>query len=129
MASTTSRPVVRRGEVWRVALDPVIGSEQAKTRPCVIVQRDAANDAARTTIVVPITDAAGRKPSIARPLLPSGDGGLTKDSLGLCHQVRVVDRLRLRGKIGHLRAESLALVDTGLLEILDLKPLLFRRYW
>ncbi len=120
MASTTSRPVVRRGEVWRVALDPVIGSEQAKTRPCVIVQRDAANDAARTTIVVPITDAAGRKPSVVNPMLPNGDGGLTKDSIGLCHQVRVVDRLRLRGKIGHLRAESLALVDTGLLEILDL---------
>jgi len=103
-----------------VALDPVVGSERAKTRPCVIVQRDAANDAARTTVVVPITDAAGRKPSVVNPLLPNGDGGLTNDSIGLCHQVRVVDRLRLHGKIGQLRAESLARIDTGLLEILDL---------
>jgi mRNA interferase MazF len=120
MASDPSRHVVRRGEIWRVALDPVVGSEQAKTRPCVIVQRDAANDASRTTIVVPITDAAGRKPSIAMPLLPRGDGGLTKDSIGLCHQVRAVDRLRLRGKLGELRAESLARVDRGIEEILDL---------
>jgi mRNA interferase MazF len=120
MASTPNRPTVRRGDVWRVALDPVIGSEQAKTRPCVIVQRDAANDAGRTTIVVPITHAAGRKPSIVMPLLPAGEGGLTKESIGLCHQVRVVDRLRLRGKMGQLPAESLAVVARGLLEIMDL---------
>ena len=40
--ASTERPVVHRGEIWIVALDPVIGSEQAKTRPCVVVQREAA---------------------------------------------------------------------------------------
>jgi len=103
-----------------VALDPVAGSEQAKTRPCVIVQRDAANDVSRTTIVVPITDAEGQRASVIKPYLSTGDGGLTKDSIGLCHQVRTIDRVRLRGKMGDLRRESLAAISSGLLEILDL---------
>ncbi len=116
------RPSVRRGDVWRVVLDPVVGSEQAKTRPCVVVQRDAANAVGRTTIVVPFTDAATQKAfSVSNPRILAGDGGLTKDSAALCSQVRVVDRLRLSGEnLGSLSVGSLSLIDLGLVEILDL---------
>ncbi|MGH7756423.1 MAG: type II toxin-antitoxin system PemK/MazF family toxin [Vulcanimicrobiaceae bacterium] len=119
--STTlnSRPIVARGDVWLVALDPVVGSEQAKTRPCIIVQREVAN-AGRTTIVVPVTNAAKQSAGIVRPLLHKGDGGLTKDSVALCRQVRVVDRLRMTKKLGTLSPEALRSVSTGLAEILDL---------
>jgi mRNA interferase MazF len=115
----SSRPVVNRGDVWLVALDPVVGSEQAKTRPCVVVQREIAN-AGRTTIIVPATDAAKQTPGIVRPLLRKGDGGLAKDSVALCRQVRVVDRLRMRQKLGVLSPEALQAVSLGLAEILDL---------
>jgi mRNA interferase MazF len=118
--ASSSRPPVKRGEVWTVAIDPVVGSEQVKTRPCVVMQRDVANRAGRTTIVVPVTDAAGQSPGIIKPFLPSGDGGLTKDSVALCRQVRTVDRLRFRTKLGLLNVESIAAIGKGLIEILDL---------
>jgi mRNA interferase MazF len=114
-----SWPVVSRGDIWLVALDPVVGSEQARTRPCVVVQREIAN-AGRTTIIVPATDATNQTPGIVRPLLRKGDGGLTKDSVALCRQVRVVDRLRMRKKLGILSSEALHAVSLGLAEMLDL---------
>jgi mRNA interferase MazF len=112
---------VRRGEVWLVALDPTVGSEQAKTRPCVIVQRDAANKSkANTTIIVPFTNATNKLVTPARPLIKAGNG-LSKDSIGLCDQIRVIDRLRLRGtKLGSLTETSMHAINVGLLEILDL---------
>lgn len=118
--ATSNRPEIARGEIWLVGLDPVIGSEQVKTRPCVVVQRDAANRVSRTTIVVPITDAAGQSESVIKPRFASGDGGLKKSSVALCHQVRTVDRLRLRKRLGLLDPPSIASIERGLAEILDL---------
>jgi mRNA interferase MazF len=116
---SSERPAVFRGEVWLVALDPSLGSEQAKTRPCIVVQRDAANAASRTTIVVPVTDAARQTVGAVKPLLRKHTGGLTKDSVALCHQVRTVDRLRLRKRLGRLPDDALAEVSAGLALILD----------
>jgi mRNA interferase MazF len=110
---------VSRGDIWLVALDPAVGSEHSKTRPCVVVQREIAN-AGRTTIVGPATVAAKQTPGIVRPLMRKGDGGLTKDSVALCRQVRVVDRLQMRKKLGILSSEALHAVSLGLAEILDL---------
>lgn len=119
--ASTNRPLVRRGDIWVVGLEPVVGSEQAKTRPCVVMQRDAANRAGRTTIVVPLTDARNTHVDIIRPLLRSGEGGLSKDSIALCRQVRVVDYLRLNKKLGSLSADATAAIGRGLLQILDLE--------
>jgi len=119
--ASTNRPDVRRGDVWIVGLEPVMGSEQAKTRPCVVLQRDAANRAGRTTIVVPLTDAKDKPVDLIRPLLRAGDGGLTKDSIALCRQVRVVDYLRLKKKLGSLSADATSAIGKGLLQILDLE--------
>ncbi|MEO6914108.1 MAG: type II toxin-antitoxin system PemK/MazF family toxin [Candidatus Baltobacteraceae bacterium] len=112
---------VRRGEVWRVAFDPVAGSEQAKTRPAVIVQRDSANAASPTTIVCPLVDANGQHGNLLNAGVRRGAGGARKDSLVVCNQVRTVDRIRLRGDaLGTLPAETMQLVDDGLRAILDL---------
>ena len=46
---------MKRGEVWLCALDPTVGSEIRKTRPCVIVSPDELNDRLRTVIVAPMT--------------------------------------------------------------------------
>ena len=118
--ASTERPAVARGEVWFIALDPVVGSEQAKTRPCVVVQRDAANVRARTTVIVPLSDAAGQRASVVKPLVGAGEGGLSKDSVALCHQVRAVDRMRLVRKTGMLGQAALDAIGVGLVEILDL---------
>jgi mRNA interferase MazF len=49
------RKMVKRGDVVLVNLDPVIGSEQGKTRPAIIIQHDALNKNSKTTIIVPIS--------------------------------------------------------------------------
>ena len=117
----TEAPAIRRGDVWLVALDPgTIGSEQRRTRPCVVVQRDAANAASPTTIVVPVTAGAGRRPSpISIPLAP-GASGLTKASIALCGQLRAVDRSRLISRLGALDAAGIEAVNAGVRAILDL---------
>jgi mRNA interferase MazF len=118
--ASIERPAVARGEVWFIALDPVVGSEQAKTRPCVVVQRDAANERARTTVIVPLSDAAGQRTGVVEPLVSAGEGGLSKDSVALCHRVRAVDRMRLVRKTGTLGQAALDAIGVGLVEILDL---------
>ena len=88
------------------------------------MQRDAANRAGRTTIVVPVTDATNQQSTTIRPLLRAGDGGLAKDSVALCRQVRVVDFMRLRKKLGSLGSVAIDAVSRGLVEILDLESVL-----
>jgi mRNA interferase MazF len=116
----SSRFAALRGEVWLVALDPTVGSEQAKTRPCVVMQRDVANRLSRTTVVVPLTDATKHAPSIVSPLCRKGDGGLKKDSVALCAQIRAVDRLRLRSRMGALGVDAMRALCEGVRVILDL---------
>lgn len=111
----------RRGQVWRVAFDPVRGSEQAKTRPAVVVQRDSANETSPTTIVCPLVDARAESGNLLNVLVQKGEGGTIKPSLVVCNQVRVVDRVRLTGNpLGTLNEPTMLLVADGLRAILDL---------
>lgn len=91
-----------------------------KTRPCVVVQRDAANRGGRTTIVCPLTDATGKRPSLLLVLVRAGAGGTTKDSVVACSQIRVVDAVRVRSKLGALPVDVMERVDSGLRAVLDL---------
>jgi mRNA interferase MazF len=110
-----------RGQIVEVDLDPVVGHEQGRLRPCVIVQNDVSNRFASTTIVVPLTDAknfAHQSPLYV--LAPRGDGGLKKDSLVLCDQIRTVDQQRFGRFFGVLLPETMRKVDRALLISLGL---------
>lgn len=86
--------MVKRGEVWLVALDPTVGSEIQKTRPCLIVSPDELNGILRRTIVAPIT--SGSHPAPFR--IPSRFR--RRDGLILLDQIRTVDRMRLVTRLG-----------------------------
>ena len=104
-----------RGMVVEISLDPAIGHEQGRSRPCVVVQNDVGNRFASTTIVVPLTDAAHvKKPSPIYVLIKKGDGGAKKDSYALCDQIRTVDQQRFRGVYGTLAPETMVEVDKAL---------------
>jgi len=102
---------VHRGEVWLAELNPIRGSEQAGTRPVLVLQNDAINSFTRTVLAVPFTS------NLRRATLPScvqirkGDGGLTSDSVALCHQLRVLDKSRLVRKLGTVSSKSLDWVE------------------
>jgi mRNA interferase MazF len=97
---------MRRGEVYQVSLDPVVGSETGKTRPAVVLQNDLANSSSPTVTVVPISGRVERVyPFQVR--IPAGEGGLPRTSKALCEQIRTVSRQRLGQRLGELPAERL----------------------
>lgn len=105
---------MRRGEVWLASLDPVKGSEQAGTRPVLILQADPLNAFLRTVVVVPFTTNLkwSRFPFCVQVF--QEDGGLSVDSVALCHQVRVVDKSRLLRRFGELTESTFARVDQAM---------------
>jgi mRNA interferase MazF len=104
--------------VYRVALDPTVGAEKRKTRPCVIVRRDMIDASGERrnpmTIVVPLNDAHDRVENVLNILVPSGVGGTTKPSLVVCSQLRAVDKRRFVGeRMGRLPQDVMVRVDRG----------------
>ena len=96
----------RRFDVYLTALDPVQGSEIAKTRPCVIVSPDELNQTVRTVIIVPLTSTRERYAFRFRCNFHGREGDLAVDHL------RAVDRSRLVRLIGKLDLKtSRALCD------------------
>ncbi len=102
---------ISRGDIWLADLDPTRGSEQAGVRPVLIFQNDAINAYTVTVLAIPLTT------NLRRAALPScvqivkGDGGLTSDSVVLCHQLRVLDSARLRRRLGSVSQQTLADVE------------------
>jgi mRNA interferase MazF len=89
------------GEIWLAQLDPTVGSEIQKTRPCVVVSPIEMNAHLRTVIVAPMT--TGSKPAHFRvPLTFQGKQGLI-----VLDQIRTLDRVRLVKRLGALRATTL----------------------
>jgi mRNA interferase MazF len=106
-------PVIRRGDVVRVNLDPVVGSEVGKARPAVVLQNDLANRSSPTVTVIPVSSKVGKiYPFHIR--LPAGEGGLTEESKALCEQIRTVSRKRIGKRLGRLPAERLDEIRTAL---------------
>lgn len=101
---------VERWSIWQANLDPVVGSEQGKTRPVLIISDTALNDVLPVINVIPLTSRKpGRRIYPNETLLTSGIGGLTDDSLALCYQVRTLDKRRLGRLYGKL--DDLALQE------------------
>ena len=107
--------VVKRGEIWLADLNPTRGSEQAGTRPVLIFQNDLLNKYTATVLVIPLTT------NMKRASLPSGvfiskvEGGLLQDSVALCHQLRVIDKTRLKHKIGTVGQQTIATTEGRML--------------
>lgn len=99
-----SLPTVRRGEVWLAALDPTIGSEIQKTRPCLVISPDELNAHLRTVIVAPMTTGSRSAP-FRVPVRFKG-----KDGLILPDQMRTLDRARLVKRLGTIDDETGAAV-------------------
>ena len=104
----------RRGDVYLVNFDPVIGAEIRKTRPALILQNDIANRHSPLTIVAAITSQFEEPLYPTEVLLTAGEGGTTKDSVILLNQIRSVDKRRLVRRLGTIRSESMRRADRSL---------------
>lgn len=103
--------MVSRGEVWLADLNPVRGSEQAGMRPVLIFQTDSINRFTTTIITIPFTTNLRRASLPSCVWVSANEGGLTNDSVALCHQLRVLDKTRLTKKLGKLSGEIIAEIE------------------
>lgn len=96
--------MVKRGEIWLAALDPTVGSEIRKSRPCVVVSPPEMHDYLRTVVVAPMT--TGSRPAPFRvPIRFQGKSGLI-----LLDQIRTLDKTRLVKRLGAAKEATIAKV-------------------
>ena len=85
---------VKRTEVWLVELNPTVGSEIKKSRPCIIISPDEANKYLNTVTIAPLTSTIRSYPSRVNCSFDGKKGQVAID------QVRTVDKERLKKKLG-----------------------------
>jgi len=109
-----TRPdAVARGEVWMAELDPTVGSEIQKTRPCVIISPPEPHDFLRTATMAPMTTAS--RPAPYRiPVRFQRKHGLI-----LLDQIRTLDRMRLVRRLGAVGTDTLRAALAALREMFE----------
>jgi mRNA interferase MazF len=93
--------LVKRGEIWLVNLDPTVGSEIQKSRPCLVVSPAELNEHLRTVMVAPMTSKGFPAP-FRVPVTHAGTKGLI-----VLDQLRTVDKQRLIKRQGAVPAKTL----------------------
>ncbi len=102
---------MKRFDVYRVNLDPTVGSEIRKSRPCVIVSPDEMNRHIRTVIVAPLTSKGRSYPSRVECEFQGKKGQVVLD------QIRTVDKRRLAKRMGKLDGATGSTVLRRLVEV------------
>ncbi|MBW4549981.1 MAG: type II toxin-antitoxin system PemK/MazF family toxin [Aphanocapsa sp. GSE-SYN-MK-11-07L] len=98
--------VVKRFDVFLVNLDPTIGSEIQKARPCVVVSPDEMNRYIATLIIAPMTTKGKLYPTRVVCQFQGKDGQIVLD------QIRTIDKARLVKKLGQIsQDEQRAVLD------------------
>ena len=102
---------VRRFDVFLVNLDPTLGSEIQKTRPCLVVSPDEANRHIATVIIAPMTSQGHPYPTRLTCQFQGKAGQIVLD------QLRTVDKVRLVKRLGRVTLDEQNAVLTGLAEM------------
>jgi len=101
---------VQQFEVFIVNLDPTIGSEIKKTRPCVIISPDEMNNYLDTVVIAPITSQSKKYPTRIKIDLEGNDNWVVID------QIRTIDKSRLTKRITVLNKKEIAAIKTVIKE-------------
>ena len=90
--------------IYRANLDPIIGSEQGKSRPVIVISEDIINNLLNSVSVLPIT--TRKNVRLIYPneslLIPTNINGIFNESVVLCHQIRTLDKQRLSFQYGFI---------------------------
>ncbi|HOV26233.1 MAG TPA: type II toxin-antitoxin system PemK/MazF family toxin [Pseudobacteroides sp.] len=106
--------VIKRGDIFYADLSPVIGSEQGGVRPVLIVQNDIGNKYSPTVIAAAITSQINKAKLPTHIEISAMEYGLSKDSVILLEQIRTIDKMRIREKIGRLDDELMEKVNDAI---------------
>ncbi len=111
---------IKRGDIFLVNLDPVVGSEQGKTRPVLVIQNDVGNAYSPVVIVAAITSQIYKTEYPTNVFLPKEKSNLPKDSTVMLNQIRTIDKQRLINHLGHIPPEYMKKVDEAIMVSLGL---------
>ncbi|MGH7818132.1 MAG: type II toxin-antitoxin system PemK/MazF family toxin [Candidatus Binatia bacterium] len=106
---------LKRGDVVWVNLDPTVGAEIKKRRPCVIVSLSVLNDRRLTVVVVPLSGSSTTRPPLVVAVPSAG-----AEANARIDQIRAVDKSRVVGAIGKLINADMEAVAQGLRTVLGL---------
>lgn len=106
---------LKRGDIYWVDLNPTVGSEIKKQRPCVLMGATPINQARRTVLVIPLSSSG-----VPRPPLVIEVECLGRKVVAVCDQLWAVDKSRLRESAGSLTADDLEQIEEALRRILSL---------
>lgn len=104
-----------RGAIWWVNLDPTIGSEIKKKRPCVIISHSSINEIRHTIVVIPLSSSPKAYPPLAIQVKCQN-----KHVIAVCDQIRAVDKSRLDTYIEEMSKSDLCELEKSLKRILVL---------
>lgn len=105
----------RRGEIWWARLDPTLGSEINKTRPCLVVSNSVINEHRRSVVVVPLSSSPRSAPPLLVDVTCAG-----KPVVAVVDQVRAIAKERLVSLIERLPVAEMDAIEAALREILEL---------
>lgn len=101
---------IKQYEIVLVNLDPTIGSEMKKTRPCAVISPNEMNKYLQTIVVAPLTSSSRPYPTRVEIKQPKTKGWVVLD------QIRTVDRTRIIKKLGNLTTTEIEAVKTVISE-------------
>ncbi|MFW5966160.1 MAG: type II toxin-antitoxin system PemK/MazF family toxin [Persicimonas sp.] len=112
-----ARRTVALGEIWIADLDPVEGHEQGRTRPVLVVSKDAFNQLPLGLVwTVPLTTTQKDYPDWIP--IDAPEGGLNRDGRIICSQLRSISTSRLQKRLGMVTLDTLDRVETAIKRIL-----------
>jgi mRNA interferase MazF len=115
----SDKSIVKCGDVVLVSLDPTIGSETKKTRPCLLIE--AGRSPLNLVIALPITDNQSKRKS---PIFVSIEdlplAGLSKPSAIDCYQIRTMSVERISKRLGQVNESVMSEVKNRLAVVLDI---------
>jgi mRNA interferase MazF len=112
----------KRGEIWWVNLDPSVGNETAKKRPCVILQNDIGNARSNTTMVAPLLKGSKAYPFVVIVEATVANG--LDETRGIhLEQMRVVDARRIDNKLGTLENNYWSEIEKAVCIVLGFNPI------
>lgn len=104
--------VIKQYEVFLINLDPTIGHEIKKVRPCLVISPNEMNDSIQTVIIAPMTTKSHPYPTRVPLTFEKKKGWIVLD------QIRIVDKIRLIKKLGKLKKKDVTNIKKVLHEML-----------
>jgi len=106
---------IERGEIWWVSLDPTVGREIKKRRPCVVLSANEVNRIRATSVVIPLSSSPDAAPPVVLSVPSAG-----KESVAVVDQIRAVDKKRFVNRVGVLSLSDLRNLEIAAKQVLQL---------